>query len=248
MIYILSHKNYNFPASPNYSVIGLGGYAHLGSENSGILDIELLYPNQYYSELSGLRLLQKEKNDTTVGVCHYRRYFNFLNIKINAENKSGHIHVPMNSAVLNLLEMSEQVLCVEKILSQYDLIVPKAVYSLVNVGVDYISAHREIEWMTFLETLDSYYGHDKHSLRYDKRNFYYNMVIASPEIFNIYCKELFDVIDNVYKKIGALESMPGKRYQPCRYPAYLAERFMTAFINVHKLKYFESDVLITDWD
>ena len=108
-----------------------------------------------------------------------------------------------------------------------------------------MKAHGNLEWDIFLSVLDEYYGQDSHALRTERRNFYCNMLICKRSIFDLYCSQLFTVINRVFSKVGIMNEIAGVRYQPYRYPGYLAERFMSAFINANKLSYYEADVVVT---
>jgi len=73
-----------------------------------------------------------------------------------------------------------------------------------------------------------------------------NMLIARPALFALYASELFTVIDQIYARVGVKPDIDGARYQPTRYPCLLSERFMAAFINAHRLKPFEAQMLFID--
>ena len=83
-------------------------------------------------------------------------------------------------------------------------------------------------------------------MRAERRNFYCNLMIAERHFFDHYCSHMFAVIDRVFKHMGTLTEVEGARYQPYRYPGYLAERFMVAFINVHRMRFYETAVISID--
>ena len=94
-----------------------------------------------------------------------------------------------------------------------------------------------------MRELDLLYGSSNHCLRFDKRAFWGNIFIAKRATFDKYCSQLFSIIDSIYGSIDIPNEVIGARYQSYRYPAYLAERFLTAFINSNRLKYYEADFL-----
>lgn len=245
-IYVMSHKEYPIPVADFYSVVGLGRFVGRDgvSDSDGFFSIAEL--NKYYCELTGINYVGNASKSKNIGICHYRRYFNFLNNSDGYAIPSGWIKVAMGDEVRDLLSDPRQSERIEMLLDNYDLILPKAIYSDVSVAKDYTSAHGCVEWPVFLDQLDSYYGANSHSLRIDRRNFYCNMLICKRELFKEYCSQLFSVIDGVFHEVGVLDEVEGVRYQPYRYPGYLAERFMTAFVNSNNLKYYEADVIVTD--
>ncbi|QWD05670.1 DUF4422 domain-containing protein [Polynucleobacter paneuropaeus] len=199
--------------------------------------------NKFFCELTGTNYVWKTSTEDIIGICHYRRYFNFMPLAIDNKSVSGWIKVQSDKKIMEILSNAEQERAIRSVLNEYDIIVPKANYSHISIGEDYKIAHGSKEWSIFLDVLDDFYGEKKHSLRIEKRNFFCNMLLAKKDVFDLYCSELFPVINKVFDIVGIPEGVDGVRYQPFRYPGYLAERFMTAFINANRLKFYEADLL-----
>ena len=71
MIYIVSHIPYEGEVPTGYKVMYVGDmYKESGKDNINHL-------NPYLNELTALYDIWKNKKDKTVGLCHYRRYFDF---------------------------------------------------------------------------------------------------------------------------------------------------------------------------
>ena len=243
-IYIMTHKETVLPKAAFYEAVGLGGFssqlvAHI--DNSRIGNISHL--NRFYCELTGLHHVWRNTKSNIVGICHYRRYLNVIPL---VSETLGFLSSPMSDEVLQLLENPLQEIRAQELLRTYDVILPTAIFSPYGVGHDYKAAHGATEWETFLEVLDDYYGPNSHGMHVERLNFFCNIMIAKRSFFDHYCSNLFAVIDRVFERIGVLPEIEGARYQPYRYPGYLAERFMAAFINVNRVRFYQTSMITTD--
>lgn len=242
--YIMTHKDCALPQTPLYEAVGLGGFsssstAHVDNARAG----NIAHLNRFYCELTGLYHVWRHTRASQVGICHYRRYFNLIALP---QAPTGLMSAPMGEAVLQLLEHPQQEARASELLRTYDVILPVAMYSQHGAGHDYVAAHGSREWDIFLQVLDDYYGAEQHGMRHERRNFYFNMMIARRSFFDHYCSHLFAVIDRVFEQVGEVPAVEGARFQPFRYPGYLAERFMAAFINVHRIRFYEASVIVTE--
>lgn len=238
MIYVMTHKEIADKAGDFYKYVGLGGFNESvdKSDSDGIESIHQL--NREFCELTGLYYLWKNSVDEKIGLCHYRR---FLNLMPESLNTSNHCTMSWDQEAKKLLDNIEQKNRVNQILAEYDCILPKAIHC-GSLDKHYRQEHDSLEWDCFLRKLDGLYG-KKHSLRLEQRFFVGNIFIFNNDIFQKYCDDLFKIIFDVYKECGSYATIQGARYQPFRYPGYLAERFMTAFINAHRIKYYEAQVI-----
>ena len=239
--YIMMHKKYDIPRADWMMPLGLGGFqgdVHMDSDDRFEGNLSKL--NKYYCELTGIHHVWKNKNDSVVGISHYRRYLSLLPV---FKNSPSWFTAPPHENILNLIASDEQKNRAIEILDNYDLILPRACYSVSSVGEDYLLAHAREPWDIFVNKMNEFYGEKEHSLKFERKNYLCNMLIAKKTVFDHWCYELFDIIDGVFQEIGVSDAVSDVRYQPYRYPGYLAERFMTAFVNVHKLKVFEADVI-----
>jgi len=240
-IFVVAHKQTKTPPSPLYGVIAVGGAILPGAEFSDSTGDNISAKNRNYCELTAIYWIWKNTREDPVGVCHYRRFFNLLPTNLHSHPL---ITLPApDDTTTRLLSDPRQATVIRHLLNQYDIIIPRALFPPISIGHDYVRAHGAQEWSEFLRQLDLLYGADRHSARDESRFFGFNMLIARREIFDLYATQLFHVIDKVFSVVGARPDVPGARYQPGRYPGYLAERFMSAFVNANRLKYFEAQVL-----
>ncbi len=66
------------------------------------------------------------------------------------------------------------------------------------------------------------------------------------EIFEEFCSLLFDVLFVVFKNIGPLAYVEGARFQPRRYPAFLAERFLMLYFHAKGLRLYGTQILMLE--
>ena len=69
------------------------------------------------------------------------------------------------------------------------------------------------------------------------------MMICKKALFDEYAETLFYLVDPIFERFGDYRAEEAVRYQRYRYPGYLAERFMTAFVNAKRLKYYDAQLL-----
>jgi hypothetical protein len=240
--YVITHKESPIPKANWITPLGVGGFMSANViESDNQYDNNISHLNKYYCELTGIFHIWKNSSADFIGISHYRRYLNLLTIP---DNNNAWLSAENSNPILDYLGRDEQYDKALELLEHYDFILPRAAYSNISSGSDYMQAHNQAEWHKFIEILDNKYGRQQHSMMHERRNFFCNMMITRRSMFNQYCAELFATIDKVYEEIGIPTEIPGARYQPFRYPGYLAERFMSAFVNAHKLKVFEANVII----
>lgn len=245
-VYVFFHKESPSIESGLYHNVGLGGLRNekmLSSDSDNVDNIS--FKNRYYCELTGIyHVWRKEVKSEVVGTAHYRRYLNLLPLQGAASG--GLLKLNWVSA-RSILEHPSQVEQINLLLNTYDIIVPKSYFLIQGLAAHYRKTHESIGWSEFLSELDDLYGPNNHGLRFEKRVFWGNILIARNEVFDLYCHDLFKVIDRVFESVELPGEVAGARYQPFRFPGYLAERFLTAFINNYRLRYYEADLIhITD--
>jgi hypothetical protein len=239
MIYIATHKMVDFPKTEWYKTLGLGGFG------AGILDEldntgdNISFKNRNYCELTGLYWIWKNVRADIVGICHYRRYFNLIPVD---GPFARHLSFERFSDIKQILEHPYQLERMHQILDEYDIILPSALLLPVSVDAKYKLDHSSMEWEYFMQILDEKHGSNVHSLRLDRRLLSNNMMICKKSLFDEYAEQLFSIIDKVYDHFGDCPEELNLRYQRFRYPGYLAERFMTAFVNSMKLKYYDAQI------
>ena len=92
-IFVCSHKQFKSPfANVIYKTLSLGNNTELYGDNiyrddsgDNISDM-----NGFYSELTGIYWIWKNYNiKDYVGICHYRRYFDFMYFQVNHKKQKG---------------------------------------------------------------------------------------------------------------------------------------------------------------
>jgi hypothetical protein len=241
-IYVFFHKVSPSIESNLYHNVGLGSFRskNMLSTDSDSAD-NISSKNMFYCELTGIyHIWRKEDKPAIVGTAHYRRYLNFL--PLQGTNASGLLNLNWETAS-SILKHPSQEEQISLLLKTYDIIVPKSYFLSQGIAAHYQNAHESIGWTNFMSELDFLYGPNNHGLRSDRRAFWGNILIARKDLFDVYCYEMFKLIDRVFESVELPEQVVGARYQPFRFPGYLAERFLTAFINNHRLRYYEADLI-----
>ncbi len=116
-----------------------------------------------------------------------------------------------------------------------DVILPIPLYVMPNVTDNYRFRHIPGDWDKLLEILSAF---DPDEGRYAAERFrqplYFplNIFVMRREVLQDYCSWLFPRLFEVMKRIGQREDV----YQN-RYPAFMAERLLTLYFEMHRDKY-----------
>ncbi|MEQ1826277.1 MAG: DUF4422 domain-containing protein, partial [Pirellula sp.] len=195
----------------------------------------------HYDELAALYWGWKNLNGDIFGLYHYRRYLNHL---FSASDSVCQWTYRLHQDSLAFLTSSSQRERIEELLSSHEMIVPQ-VYDLgVTMKQQYdFLRHPLAAWDCMLEAIE-HHCHDlmPSMLMAEQLTAIHlsSLMICRRSLLSEYCETLFKVIDFVVDRLGVLPDIPGERFQPTRYPSYLAERFLNAWIISKQLKKFES--------
>lgn len=137
------------------------------------------YKNPYYSELTGLYWAYKNLKADYIGLCHYRRYLDLHNIKIED---------------FDIILPKKRNYYIETIYNQF-----KHAH-----GSDGLDIAREIIDKEHHEYLEYF---DKHMLETSEHNC--NMFIMKYNIFVDYCAFLFDILFKTEDKLGNVDRLYG---------------------------------------
>lgn len=214
----MAHKKFNPPKVDGYIPLQVGAALH---DDLGYLrddageNISIKNPN--YAELTGLYYIWKNDHDSDIiGTCHYRRYF-------------------FEDDFVTLLSVNH----IEKILDEYDMIVPFMSQCEKSIREKYYEAHHK-EDMIALENavkkiFPDYVNAFEVALDADYV-FYCNMLIAKREIFNAYCSFLFPILFETEKN----RDISGYDDYQKRVFGFLAERMLNVFILKNNLNVYQS--------
>lgn len=218
-IYVVTHKNINHKIKlKNYYYIGVGSNKDINADvfdNDG--EDNISNKNNNYCELTAQYWIWKNDNSDIVGLCHYRRFFynSYLSFFYNLYLKSNKI---------------------EKILNNYDIIVPKK-FCVKNEKINtiyeqYCDQHYKKDIDNVREIIKSkYYNYLKafDTLMNSSDLRLFNMVITSKKIFDEYSEFLFGVLFEL-EKITDLSEY--NNYQKRIY-GFLGERLINVFLLAH---------------
>jgi len=199
-----------------------------------------------FSELTAHYWAWKNLEKTEyIGFCHYRRYFNLL--------ETPQIHVQQLVAqgspeVLGFLNQDEQKQRALQILQTSDVIAPRQSCLPTTIRDQFYQNHPSFVWDEFVRVVEQVsppwlnkylpWFDVAHEIRW------FPIFITRWEIFEEYCTLLFDVLFLVFQRIGALAPVDGARFQPTRYPAFLAERFLMLYLHAKGLRVYGAQLVI----
>lgn len=187
-VIIATHKKYEMPKDTMYLPVHVGaeGKNDLGYQKDNTGD-NISLKNPYFCELTGLYWAWKNLKADYIGLAHYRRHFLF---KKKSNNKFN-----------NVLTLEEA----NKLLDKTDVILPKKRYYLIEtlynhykhtMYVEPLDETRNIIEKKYPEYLSEF---DKLKKRTSAHMF--NMFIMKKELFDGYCKWLFDILFELEKVV-----------------------------------------------
>jgi len=182
-----------------------------------------------------------------IGFCHYRRFFNFMKIpQINL----AQLNTPATPEILQFVNQQEQKDRALEILQTWDGIAPKQISMPISIHEQYCDNHPPYIWDEFIRVIQhvSPPWLSKYVPLFElSREFQIVPIfILRWEIFEEYCALLFDVLFLVFKNIGPLAEVEGARFQPRRYSAFLAERFLMLYFHAKGLRLFGTQIIMLD--
>lgn len=211
-IYIAAHKKFTEPSNKMYIPLHVGakGKNDLGyTKDSTGKNISTKNPN--YCELTGLYWIWKNSKADVVGLVHYRRYF-YKNIFKGKKN----------------ILSEEDIL---KYLDKYDAIIaPKGYTWGTTLKDEYKKDHIEDDMIKCEKIIKKKYK-DYYPVYTElmNGNHYspFNMVITRKEVFDDYCKWLFDIFDDLEKEIDVND---GRSNYDKRVFGFLSERLFNVWL------------------
>ncbi len=180
--------------------------------------------NPWYCELTAQYWIWKNcKDEDYVGLCHYRRYFDFKPSVfgrlrrykfVNEANLRNHIEVDDSFlSSVDVVTVTKQSFNVPSFLILCKNHIKDDVIELENIIGD-----------LYPEYLEDY----KFVINEENHYFPYNMIIAKKKIFDDYSKWLFDILFEFEKRI----SIPIDPYQP-RVFGFYSERLLYVYLRHH---------------
>ncbi|MDD5597166.1 MAG: DUF4422 domain-containing protein [Victivallaceae bacterium] len=229
-IMVCTHRNGFIYSGPGYMPIHCG--RKISNSDLGIAGDDsgdnISYKNRSYCELTAVYWAWKNLKATYIGLCHYRRYFDF-------SGKQGWLQ---NKKTITEEEFS-QYFCRRtdwvNLMAGHDVILPfphvhstsiEHDYAILYNGEDYKTLRKAVrkvspEYIKAFETVSA-------------RNFcsYCNMFVMSGELFNTYCEWLFKVLPETELLTHITHYNP----EQMRIYGFMGERLLNVFVVHHKLK------------
>lgn len=207
--------------------VGREGKQDLGFRGDNTED-NISLKNANYCELTGLYWAWKNLKCEYIGLCHYRRYFCAGSHGSDVESK--------HKAIFHRSDY-------EKLLQQYDVILPKKRnYYIETVRSQYEHAHntRDLDEVEKIisERYSEYLGSFTSVMNRRKLHIL-NMFVMKKGLFDEYCQWLFDILFELEKRIDISQY---DAYQ-ARVYGFLGERLFNVWLEKKQLKIKELEVV-----
>lgn len=217
MIYIATHKKFENPNLVNYIPLQVGaeGKVNLGylTDNTGD---NISNKNSNFCELTGLYWIWKNCTDEYKGLVHYRRFFG----KNNYSNVIKDIY-----SYQQLVEMTEDADIVLPFVETFkqnakDELLLKCCTKDIFIKLEKIVKEK---YPDYAQVFDEFFSNNRSSL--------FNMMFCKRELFDQYCKWLFDILFEL-EKIVDLNDL--NDYQKRLY-GFLSERLLNIWVEKNRL-------------
>lgn len=187
-VIIATHKEYEMPKDKMYIPLHVGaeGKKDIGYSKDNTGD-NISEKNPFFCELTGLYWAWKNLDADYVGLAHYRRHFS---LKKKSKNKFD-----------NVLTLEEA----DKILNSTDVILPKKRNYIIETMYSHYEHTMYVEPLEETRRIieESYpeYIEEFEKLKTRRSGHMFNMFVMKKDIFDGYCKWLFDILFKLEKKV-----------------------------------------------
>lgn len=241
-IFVVTHKAVPPLVNDLYIPIQVGSrddiYTGITRDNSGD---NIAQKNSSFCELTATYWISKHIADADyVGICHYRRYFNFFNPLFNLK--------PSRQKPVTAEEFKQTAICkasaektdekIAAIFKSHDAIMLRA-YNLENgLSESYYNeqgGHRKSDWDETLNIIRELYPEYSNSITQyldEGKKFHMgNMIVTTKKIWNEYNQWLFSILFELEKRI----EVPSDPVQG-RIFGYISERIINLYVYHNKLR------------
>lgn len=213
-LYIAAHKEFTIPNGVDLNE-GMYIPLHVGKQGKSSLGFigddtgeHISIKNDTYCELTGIYWIWKNISCDVVGLCHYRRYF--LN----------------NGKILNKQDVCE-------LMNQYDIVIGNSSMSAYkNVSEHYAVKHHQEDLAVCKDVVRQLYPEYIQAFELCMNSNFMNignMMICRKNVFDAYCQWLFDILDELEKRIDVSNY---DTYQKRVY-GFLGERLLRVWLVNH---------------
>jgi hypothetical protein len=226
-ILVCCHKTAKMPKNEIYMPIHVGKALssedlHIQGDDTGD---NISMKNKTYCELTGMYWAWKNlKNVDYIGLCHYRRFFDFSSSRI-FEKQISENEITESTKFFNpSLLFSTDVILSKKIVYPYSL---KIQYSEWHYSEDYWILKNIVK-----ELYPSYL--EDFTFIFEKNNKLspYNMFVTKWTLFDDYCNWLFSILKTAEERID----LSNYSTNQARIFGYFAERLLNVYVRKNHLK------------
>ena len=240
-ILVCCHKESKIPSDNMYMPIHVG--KALSNMNLGIQGDDtgdnISIKNSCYCELTGMYWAWKNlKNIDVVGLCHYRRFFDFHHqcesfFPITNFNVEDYDKVDLSVPADVLSKLDDKTIIVASP-TRYNMSL-YADYCCQHVSDDFLTLLKVVWEKNDIELQNAFFKvfYQNNCLRH------YNMFMMTWGLFDKYCTWLFDILEQVEQRTDISNYTPVQR----RIYGYMAERLLNVFIERYCLKPIEKKVI-----
>ena len=235
--YVVTYKNIKLATPPEGYKIIQGGravngdFGYLGDDTGD--NISRL--NLYLNEITALYWMWKNTTHTTLGLCHYRRFF-------TASNDTSYAYEKILSR--------EDAL---KILERYDIIVSEVYYggltqrewivndcgkALTNLGETIIRKHLMQAQPDYLDSFDFVMN--------SSTLYKCNLFITRRNILDGYCRWLFSFIIDATEEVLRTINLANLPFTPRRLLGFFVERMLTVWLRKNRLRIKELPIMFIE--
>ena len=198
--------------------------------------------NESYCELTGMYWAWKNLKDVSiVGLCHYRRYFDF-----HRQCKWPFHGVIFPSTDFNTIDFSipDRII---KAVESGSVVMAKPLYYHSNIYEDYAICHHSDDFHileeVFMESQpEAYIKAFKRVMFFGNKQCPYNMFIMNRGNFNSYSSWLFELLEKVEKRIDISHFNPHQK----RIFGFMAERLLNVYVEAEGLKIIHKPIIAID--
>lgn len=185
--------------------------------------------NKSYCELTGLYWAWKNLPKVDyIGLCHYRRYFDFSS-KFSIQDAKNIPTGQFNNTNISNIDAA-------KILKNCDIILAKPKSYPYNLRIDYSVSHLSKDFFVLADVINDLYpdysGTFVEMMEHNNELNHYNMFLSRYEVFDQYCNWLFTILAEVEKRINITEYNTFQK----RIFGYMSERLLLVYVRKNNLK------------
>lgn len=185
------------------------------------------HKNESYCELTALYWVWKNLKDTDIiGLCHYRRYFDF-----HHQCKPIYPDITITPEKFNSLDLSVPDRIIQKV-QEGNIVVAKDRIYETCLALDYCRCHISddlytLESIIVKNSTDKYIESFRHIMYHTNKLKHYNMFIMNRQRFDHYCAWLFSILNKVEQSIDISHYNNKQK----RIFGYMAERLFNVYLH-----------------